>query len=65
MKIPIRKKSFIKFSPLLDPYRYMIGNMMSTMTALKHAFINSDEQLYILNYAHHNASYIDSFFLFN
>ena len=24
-KLPISKKSFIKFSPLLDPYRYMIS----------------------------------------
>lgn len=63
-KLPISKKSFIKFSPLLDPYRYMIGKYdihdkrITTMPKLNSDDTTVDNKL--LSY--HNASYIDAFY---
>ena len=63
-KVPISKKSFIKFSPLLDPYRYMIGkydindDRIKTMPKLN----SDDTTVHSKLLTCHNASYIDAFF---
>ena len=65
-KKTFQKKSFIKFSPLLDPYRYMIGKYnvndqrIITMPKLNS---NGDEVHHKL-LSEHNASYIDAFFYY-
>ena len=62
----LEKSVFFKFSPLLDPYRYMIGKYnIHDKRNFTLPSIDSDEmsinQKILL---HHNASYIDSFFCF-
>jgi hypothetical protein len=57
---------FIKFSPLLDPYRYMIGkyeidnDCIRTLPTLN---IN-EESIHPKILSRHNASYVDSFFCY-
>jgi hypothetical protein len=60
------KKSFIKFSPLLDPYRFMIGKYDVTDERITNMpRLNSDEsEIHSKVLSPHNASYIDSFFYF-
>tara|TARA_Y100000389_G_C17462846_1_gene523125 strand:+ start:1265 stop:2959 length:1695 start_codon:yes stop_codon:yes gene_type:complete len=60
------KKVFIKFSPLLDPYRYMIGkynvedNSIRTMPKID----STSEQCHSKILSIHNTSYVDCFFTF-
>ena len=49
---------FIKYSPLLDPIRYMIGNYDELQCKIQSTIEICDEKL--LN--HNNASYVDNFF---
>ena len=62
----VEKSVFIKFSPLLDPYRYMIGKYdvddprITTLPSLESDIDKCHPKM--LN--HHNASYIDGFFCF-
>ena len=65
-KSPITKKSFIKFSPLLDPYRYMIGKYdVNDERITNMPYLNStNKEVYHKLLSHHNASYIDSFFYY-
>ena len=64
--ISVEKAVFMKFSPLLDPYRYMIGKYdvddvrITTLPSLESDINQCHPKL--LN--HHNASYIDGFFCF-
>ena len=61
----IEKQVFVKFSPLLDPYRYMIGKYendqyLTTMPNLNSDTSNTHQKILSVN----NASYIDSFFCY-
>jgi len=62
----IKKPIFIKFSPLLDPYRYMIGkydindDTIRTMPKLDSTIDTVHPKILSKN----NASYVDSFFCF-
>jgi hypothetical protein len=60
------KPVFIKFSPLLDPLRYMIGKYEITDEKTKALpTLNSDETTTITKMtSKHNASYVDNFFCF-
>lgn len=62
----IVKDVFIKFSPLLDPYRYMIGKYdIDDENLKKLPTINSNESnTHSKIISIHNASYVDSFFCF-
>ena len=57
---------FIKFSPLLDPYRYMIGKYDLDDPRIKTLpTINSlEDSVHPKILTSHNASYVDSFFCF-
>lgn len=58
------KPVFIKFSPILDPYRYMIGKYdvkESRIRALPR-LDSTDETVHPKILSHHNASYVDCFF---
>jgi ribosomal protein L12E/L44/L45/RPP1/RPP2 len=65
-KETMQKPVFIKFSPLLDPIRYMIGkyniNDEKTRTLPNLSSTNENTLAKILN--KHNASYVDNFFSF-
>ena len=63
-KLSISKKSFIKFSPLLDHYRYMIGKYYLNDQRIKNIpSLNSDNKtVHDKLLSCHNASYIDAFF---
>jgi len=57
---------FVKFSPLLDPYRYMVGKYSADDAKIRTLpRLDSTEDVVhskMLNY--HNASYVDSFFCY-
>jgi hypothetical protein len=62
----IKKEIFIKFSPLLDPIRYMIGkydlsnNNLSHLPTVTSENVKTNEKIALCN----NASYVDNFFNF-
>lgn len=60
-----RKKTFIKFSPLIDPTRYMIGKFKENQCCLNILpnLENKNEVHEIINDIH-NVSYIDNFFYY-
>ena len=62
----ISKEAFIKFSPLLDPYRYMIGKYdIDDITIKQMPSIESNiDTVHSKILSVHNASYVDSFFCF-
>ena len=62
----IEKEVFFKFSPLLDPYRYMIGkyNINDKRIFMLPSFDSDEMSVNQKILLHHNASYIDSFFCF-
>jgi len=63
----INKNVFIKYSPLLDPIRYMIGKYSiddSLMTLPEHSLYDSDTKPHHKLSEPNNASYVDSFFSF-
>ena len=63
----VEKNTFIKYSPLLDPIRYMIGkyNIDDSLTTLPTPSIdNSIEKTHSKMLEPNNASYVDSFFSF-
>ena len=57
---------FIKFSPLLDPLRYMNGkyNISDEKTTKLPSFISNDATELSKLISKHNASYVDNFFCF-
>ena len=63
----VEKNTFIKYSPLLDPIRYMIGKYTiddSLTTLPKPSIDNSIEKTHSKILEPNNASYVDSFFSF-
>ena len=62
----ISKNVFIKYSPLLDPIRYMIGkyDIDHTLTTLPIPYNNNDNNIHHKLIEPNNASYVDSFFSF-
>ena len=63
----VEKNTFIKYSPLLDPIRYMIGKYTiddSLTTLPKPSIDNSIEKTHSKILDPNNASYVDSFFSF-
>lgn len=62
----IEKPIFIKFSPLLDPYRYMIGkyDVNDPVTKTLPSLNSNEQNCHPKLLTYHNASYIDSFFCF-
>lgn len=62
----IKKEIFIKFSPLLDPIRYMIGkydisdNNLCHLPTVTSENVKTNEKIALCN----NASYVDNFFNF-
>ena len=65
-KTPVEKPVFMKFSPLLDPYRYMIGkyDVNDTRITTLPSLESTSEQCHPKLLNHHNASYIDGLFCF-
>ena len=59
------QRSFIKFSPLLDPTRYMIGKFKDTMDGVQilPTLVNEKESHTNLH-DFHNVSYVDNFFYY-
>ena len=60
------KDIFMKFSPLLDPYRFMIGkyNLEDKRIYKLPSLQSSEIEVHPKILLYHNASYIDSFFCF-
>ena len=65
-KESISKNVFIKFSPLLDPYRYMIGKYDVNDSAIRTlpSLTSTNEEVHPKLLNHNNASYIDTFFCY-
>jgi hypothetical protein len=65
---PLKRSVFIKYSPLLDPYRFMTGKYKNspgllTLPAFKEELYGDEKPIQkIIDY--NNASYIDNFFCF-
>ena len=62
----VEKPVFNKFSPLLDPYRYMIGKYENDEDKIRVLpQLNSTEQtIHSKIFSQNNASYVDSFFCY-
>ena len=58
------KPVFIKFAPLLDPIRYMIGKYEISDDSLRTLPSNIDNNAFSKLKSEHNASYVDCFFSF-
>ena len=60
----IEKNVFVKFSPLLDPYRYMIGkyDIKDANIRTMPRFDSTNETVHPKMICHDNASYVDAFF---
>ena len=60
----IEKNVFVKFSPLIDPYRYMIGKYDTNNSNIRTMprFDSTDESIHKKIICPHNASYVDAFF---
>ena len=59
------KPIFIKFAPLLDPVKYLIGKYKSVNPELLRVLPSiSDEEVHPKLSCKHNASYVDNFFCF-
>ena len=61
---PIDKPVFIKFAPLLDPIRYMIGKYEISDDSLRTLPSNIENNSFSKLKSEHNASYVDCFFSF-
>lgn len=65
---PVEKQVFIKYSPLIDPVRYMIGKYKTVtesiliLPSIDYADINSTSHPKLVDV--NNASYVDNFFSF-
>lgn len=61
-----QKPSFVKFSPLLDPVKYMIGKYNVESDALRTlpSAIKNNEDVFPKLVDHNNSAYIDCFFSF-
>jgi hypothetical protein len=61
-----QKPSFVKFSPLLDPVKYMIGKYNVESDALRTlpSAIENNEDVFPKLVDHNNSAYIDCFFSF-
>lgn len=64
-KEKVTQRCFIKFSPLLDPTRYMIGKFKETMDGIQKlpTLVNKSESHSNLHDIH-NVSYVDNFFYY-
>ena len=64
-KTKVKRKTFIKFSPLIDPTRYMIGKFKDNECCLNILpnLVNQDTTHENLNDIH-NVSYVDNFFYY-
>lgn len=62
----VEKSVFIKFSPLLDPYRYMIGKYENAEDKIRTLpqFNSTEETIHYKIFSQNNASYVDSFFCY-
>ena len=62
--IVVDKPVFIKFSPLLDPFKYMIGkyDVQDTRIKTMPALDSTDETVHPKILSQNNASYVDCFF---
>ena len=58
------RRSFIKFSPLLDPIRYLVGKYDVADPALKELPLHDSTNSHPKSRDHDNASYVDSLFSF-
>ena len=60
----IEKNVFVKFSPLLDPYRYMIGkyDIKDANIRTMPRYDSTNETVHPKMICHDNASYVDAFF---
>jgi hypothetical protein len=62
----LERDVFVKFSPLLDPYRYMVGkyNIDDSKIRTMPRFDSTDESVSSKILGRHNAAYVDSFFTY-
>ena len=62
----VEKPVFNKFSPLLDPYRYMIGKYENSEDKIRllPQFNSTEETIHSKIFSQNNASYVDSFFCY-
>ena len=62
----LERDVFVKFSPLLDPYRYMVGkyNIHDSKIRTMPRFDSTDESVSSKILCRHNAAYVDSFFTY-
>jgi hypothetical protein len=63
---PIEKDVFIKYSPLLDPYRYMIGkyNLEDESIRAMPQLNSTPDEVHPKMLSVHNTSYVDAFFTY-
>jgi hypothetical protein len=59
-----KKEIFIKFSPLLDPIRYMIGKYSRYGDAIRTLPCPENDNSHVKLKHYHNASYVDNFFYY-
>ena len=62
----LERDVFVKFSPLLDPYRYMVGkyNIDDSKIRAMPQFDSTEESVSSKILCRHNAAYVDSFFTY-
>ena len=58
----VEKRAFIKFSPLLDPIRYLVGKYDISDTSLKGVPLYGAKNAHTKSHDRDNASYVDSMF---
>ena len=64
-KNQIQRSSFIKFSPLLDPTRYLIGKYKENMDIIQNLpNLNNQDSIHANLLDIHNVSYVDNFFYY-